>query len=213
MLHWDKRCLERRPLFSSGQRLWNVPSGNIGKEVTVISTWTPAYRTKPLFGRNWSGPWLLHGWAFFDEEVDHLIGIDGTEEISVYLGAVGHIDKTADLVQDHLLISHGEIQDRFRITEPLCRNQLLKWLRKRTLDIIYIFRDFRFQLRRWTMEFKRVSLAIILMFSLLGCAGVLHDNLKIPAGEIAGNQFTGIRYPFRVSAPSYWKMTTEFPDF
>ena len=29
--------------------------------------------------------------AFFDEEVDHLIGIDGTEEISVYLGAVGHV--------------------------------------------------------------------------------------------------------------------------
>jgi SagB-type dehydrogenase family enzyme len=29
--------------------------------------------------------------AFFDEEVDQLVGIDGTEEISVYLGAVGHV--------------------------------------------------------------------------------------------------------------------------
>jgi SagB-type dehydrogenase family enzyme len=29
--------------------------------------------------------------AFFDEEVDRLIGVDGKEEISVYLGAVGHI--------------------------------------------------------------------------------------------------------------------------
>jgi SagB-type dehydrogenase family enzyme len=29
--------------------------------------------------------------AFFDEEVDHLIGVDGKKEISVYLGAVGHI--------------------------------------------------------------------------------------------------------------------------
>ena len=29
--------------------------------------------------------------AFFDEEVDRLIGIDGKEEISVYLGAVGKI--------------------------------------------------------------------------------------------------------------------------
>jgi len=28
--------------------------------------------------------------AFFDEEVDHLIGVDGKKEISVYLGAVGH---------------------------------------------------------------------------------------------------------------------------
>jgi SagB-type dehydrogenase family enzyme len=27
--------------------------------------------------------------AFFDEEVDHLIGVDGKKEISVYLGAVG----------------------------------------------------------------------------------------------------------------------------
>lgn len=28
--------------------------------------------------------------AFFDEEVDRVIGVDGVEEISVYLGAVGH---------------------------------------------------------------------------------------------------------------------------
>jgi SagB-type dehydrogenase family enzyme len=27
--------------------------------------------------------------AFYDEEVDRLIGIDGKKEISVYLGAVG----------------------------------------------------------------------------------------------------------------------------
>ena len=27
--------------------------------------------------------------AFFDEEMDRLIGVDGKEEISVYLGAVG----------------------------------------------------------------------------------------------------------------------------
>jgi SagB-type dehydrogenase family enzyme len=30
--------------------------------------------------------------AFYDEEVDRLIGIDGREEISVYLGAVGRIE-------------------------------------------------------------------------------------------------------------------------
>jgi len=29
--------------------------------------------------------------AFFDEEVDHVIGVDGKEEISVYLGAVGSV--------------------------------------------------------------------------------------------------------------------------
>jgi nitroreductase len=29
--------------------------------------------------------------AFFDEEVDNLIGADGKKEISVYLGAVGRV--------------------------------------------------------------------------------------------------------------------------
>jgi hypothetical protein len=49
---------------------------------------------------------------------------------------------------------------------------------------------------------------------LVGCAGLsVHDDLKIPAGEIEGDQFTGIRYPFKVSVPPQWKMATEFPDF
>ncbi len=29
--------------------------------------------------------------AFFDEEVDHMIGVDGKNEFSLYLGAIGHI--------------------------------------------------------------------------------------------------------------------------
>ena len=62
---------------------------------------------------------------------------------------------------------------------------------------------------------KKGSLILIFLFAtLVGCAGVsVHDNLKIPAGRIEGNQFTGIRYPFRVSVPPHWKMSTEFPDF
>jgi len=62
------------------------------------------------------------------------------------------------------------------------------------------------------MVMKRALVIIGLLTFLVGCAGV-HDNLKIPAGKIAGDQFTGIRYPFRVSVPPNWKMTTEFPDF
>jgi hypothetical protein len=63
------------------------------------------------------------------------------------------------------------------------------------------------------MFFKKSPFRVILVFALLiGCAGV-HDNLKIPAGKIADDQFTGIRYPFRASAPPNWTMTTEFPDF
>jgi hypothetical protein len=49
---------------------------------------------------------------------------------------------------------------------------------------------------------------------LAGCAGVtVHDDLNVPAGKIEGNQFIGIRYPFSVSIPANWKMTTEYPDF
>ena len=61
-----------------------------------------------------------------------------------------------------------------------------------------------------------ISLFIVL---LVGCATTapvrpaLKEDLKIPVGKIEGNQFIGIRYPFNVSAPANWKMTTEFPDF
>jgi hypothetical protein len=59
---------------------------------------------------------------------------------------------------------------------------------------------------------------IFLVFFIAGCMGIpvreaLQEDHDIPAGKIEGNQFIGIRYPFRVSAPSHWKMTTEFPDF
>jgi len=66
---------------------------------------------------------------------------------------------------------------------------------------------------------KRSVFAIVLLLILLaGCAGapvrpVLKEDLSIPSGKIEGNQFTGIRYPFNVSVPPHWRMTTEFPDF
>ena len=62
---------------------------------------------------------------------------------------------------------------------------------------------------------RRGSFVIISLFAVLvGCAGVsVHDDLKIPPGKIEGDQFTGIRYPFRVLVPPNWKMATEFPDF
>jgi len=69
------------------------------------------------------------------------------------------------------------------------------------------------------MFYKKSSFTIILLFILLvGCAGVpvrpaLKEDVSIPSGKIEGNQFNGIRYPFKVSVPPNWKMTTEFPDF
>jgi hypothetical protein len=41
----------------------------------------------------------------------------------------------------------------------------------------------------------------------------LKEDLSIPVGKIEGNQFTGIRYLFKVSAPPRWKIAMEFPDF
>jgi len=60
---------------------------------------------------------------------------------------------------------------------------------------------------------------LTLLFLLgVGCAGVpVRETVKIdssiPVGKIEGNQFTGIRYPFKVSAPPSWTMTTEYPKF
>jgi hypothetical protein len=64
---------------------------------------------------------------------------------------------------------------------------------------------------------RRTFILVFLLSLLVGCAGVpvreaLEENLTIPAGKIEGNQFIGIRYPFKVSVPPHWKMTTEFPD-
>jgi len=70
------------------------------------------------------------------------------------------------------------------------------------------------------MYCKKSFLLISLIFIfLVGCATTppvreaLKEDLKVQVGKIEGNQFFGIRYPFNVSVPPHWKMTTEFPDF
>ena len=65
----------------------------------------------------------------------------------------------------------------------------------------------------------RVAIGIFLFLFLAGCAGppVVREavklDMKVPVGKIDGNQFTGIRYPFNVSAPAHWKITTKYPKF
>jgi len=61
------------------------------------------------------------------------------------------------------------------------------------------------------------ALLIVTAF-LYGCTGVpvreaVKVDMSLPVGEIAGSQFTGIRYPFNVSAPPVWQMATKYPDF
>jgi len=65
---------------------------------------------------------------------------------------------------------------------------------------------------------KKIMMMIILFVFLFGCAGIpvrkaLQEDISVPPGKIEGNQFTGIRYPFKVSVPPLWKLSTEFPDF
>jgi hypothetical protein len=69
------------------------------------------------------------------------------------------------------------------------------------------------------MGSKRILLALLIVTALLyGCAGVpvreaAKVDMSLPVGEIEGSQFTGIRYPFKVSAPPGWQMATKYPDF
>jgi hypothetical protein len=60
----------------------------------------------------------------------------------------------------------------------------------------------------------RFFVLFLISVILVGCAGVvIHDDLSVAPGKIEGNQFTGIRYPFKIEVPQNWKMATEFPDF
>ena len=68
-----------------------------------------------------------------------------------------------------------------------------------------------------TMRKNLIGLCFILVL-LVGCAGIpvreaVKVDLSLPVGNIEGNQFTGVRYPFKVSAPPNWKVTTEAPGF
>jgi len=61
-------------------------------------------------------------------------------------------------------------------------------------------------------------LTISLFILAAGCAGIpvreeVKVDLKVPVGKIEGNQFTGIRFPFNVSAPPNWQVATKYPEF
>jgi hypothetical protein len=66
----------------------------------------------------------------------------------------------------------------------------------------------------------KMAIFSLLLLLFIGCAGPgipVRDEVKVdmkaPVGKIEGNQFTGIRYPFNVSAPPGWQVTTKYPEF
>jgi len=66
------------------------------------------------------------------------------------------------------------------------------------------------------MRPKKGLFIVLFLVFLVGCAGIpvreeAKIDLTLPVGKIEDNHFTGIRYPFRISAPPNWKVTTEFP--
>ncbi len=67
-------------------------------------------------------------------------------------------------------------------------------------------------------SFGRLLVVGLLISFMAGCAGVpvreaVKVNMSVPVGRMEGNQFIGIRYPFRVFVPSPWKVSTEYPKF
>ena len=63
-----------------------------------------------------------------------------------------------------------------------------------------------------------LMIVALLVSTVAGCAArpvrqPVKIDLGVPAGKIEESQFVGIRYPFMVSAPPGWKISTEYPKF
>jgi hypothetical protein len=70
------------------------------------------------------------------------------------------------------------------------------------------------------MAAKKTLWIGIMLLTFVGGAGcaipvrqAVQVDMSAPVGIIEGNQFTGIRYPFKVTAPAGWKVSLEYPKF
>ncbi len=63
------------------------------------------------------------------------------------------------------------------------------------------------------------ALVILVFLFSAGCATMspvreeFKVDYKVPVGKVEGNQFTGIRYPYKVSAPPGWVIAMKYPPF
>ena len=67
-------------------------------------------------------------------------------------------------------------------------------------------------------QIPKMAVIFLVLLLLIGCAGVpvrddVKVNMKVPVGKIEGNQFTGLRYPFNVTAPPGWQVSARYPEF
>ena len=67
-------------------------------------------------------------------------------------------------------------------------------------------------------KIQKMGVIFCLLLFLTGCGGIpvrdkVRVDMKVPVGKIEGNQFTGIRYPFNLSVPPGWQVTTHYPEF
>jgi hypothetical protein len=67
-------------------------------------------------------------------------------------------------------------------------------------------------------QIQRMAVIFLVLLFLIGCAGIpvrdeVKVDMKVPVGKIERNQFTGLRYPFNVTAPPGWQVSTQYPEF
>ena len=67
------------------------------------------------------------------------------------------------------------------------------------------------------MVSKKLLFVPLFLVLLVGCMTPVRPAVKldmsVPVGKIEGNRFTGIRYPFNVSAPPNWVVSFNYPAF
>ena len=64
---------------------------------------------------------------------------------------------------------------------------------------------------------SRIAMGVMFFLFLVGCAPVFReatkDDMSLPVGRMEGNQYIGVRYPFKLTVPPGWQASSEYPKF